>query len=255
MNHLLRTQAEWVQKRWGGIFARDSKYVIRTLGPGDAAAAHDIARGVDDTWNRVSALALSAEFGTSADRIALAREAAEGGGPMYMAPTLARLGALLYDVRSDDQTRAASAELFMRASNMIEAGRERTGEANGLAEYSFYAASRDPAAARLQLEMSWAQALSQTRETTSSATKPSTKEIPDKGNTPLTWRCASIAAAMAAIDYERALDMAHALPAERASLHPSPRDRALANIGRIALTPLEERWRFSWGDESGFDLH
>jgi protocatechuate 3,4-dioxygenase beta subunit len=245
MARILAASPKATRDLWSATFAWDSKYVIRAIGPTDAQAAHEIARAVDDDWNRAAALALAAQFGSDDERIALAQEAAAEGGPMNMNGTLARLGALLNAGNAGTQAQKAGAEIFQRAKTKIELERRERGNAYGLAEYAFYLSATDPALARMELEAQWSQITK----------RHEAQEYSNGFGIDSAWEGTQIAAAMAAIDFNRALEMASDLPAERKQEGSySPRAKALSDIGRIALTPPEARWKFSWGDESGFDL-
>lgn len=245
MARILSAAPKAARDLWSATFAQNSQRVIHAIGPTNPQAAHEIARAVDDDWSRAATLAMAAQFGSDDERIALAQEAAEAGGPMNMNGTLARLGALLYSGNAGPQSQKAGEEIFQRAKTKIELERRERGNAYGLGEYAFYLSASDPALARMELEAQWS-LLTKRREA---------GEYSNGFGMDSAWEGTQIAAEMAAIDFNRAIEMANALPAERKQEGSySPRAKALSDIGRIALTPPQARWKFSWGDESGFDM-
>jgi hypothetical protein len=224
------------KSRWEATYAQAAMRVIRRLGTQDAGAARDIARSVTDSWNKVAAHALASEFGATKERVEFANEAiqSDGRGPGMQSGTMLRLAAMLAPL--DDN---AAAALFARTLAQATEFERASGSSHTRVMAAFYGAERDPATARMDLEAAWAKLQASPADTSA--------------HNPKAWSAANIASHMAAVDIDRALEMARQIPAEYEKTKQSARARALNQIGRIALTPVNQRWRFKWNDESGFD--
>ncbi|HEX8550278.1 MAG TPA: carboxypeptidase-like regulatory domain-containing protein [Abditibacteriaceae bacterium] len=225
------------RERWAATFARATRRVIAVLGEGDAARARALADEVDDDWNGVAVRANAATLGSPAERVAQARVALEsdGRGTYMRASTAARLGAMLSAIDA-----AQARALFDEAHQSQRKSQETWGQTQSSPEWAFYLAALDPATARLTLESQWSALL---------ATPKVKQDEPFIGG----WQRASTAIAAAPVDLARALEMARSLDVKRPQWNASPRARALSEIGRLLLMPLESHWRFSLSAQSGFD--
>ena len=231
------------QRSWTAAYERAAKVVILNLGQSDAQAAHAIGRGIEESWSSVTALVFAASFGSKEERLALARlaQASDERHPNLTAQTEMRLAVLLAD--SDKQTSAA---YFAGAEKKFAGQKQENGRAYGSEKLGFYLAQSDAARARFAVEAAWDGRNAGAREWQSSK--------PD----------APIAAVMTAVDVNRALELARSLPDEvevfdlqggrKYEMPHTQRGLALGLIGRILLTPPDERWLFSWGDENDYNF-
>ncbi|MDQ3815984.1 MAG: carboxypeptidase-like regulatory domain-containing protein, partial [Armatimonadota bacterium] len=227
---------------WSASFAWATKYVIRALGPTDPAAAAALARRVDDDWNTPATLALAAHFGSKEERLALLNEAmaADERGPFMQSITIARLAAIAFEIDPK-----VAARMFAEARAKMEAQSAHDGERHGLADVAFYLAIADPAEARMLIETEWVRLTEkmQQREKSQQADPASTD-----------WTLGQLAIAMAALDIDRAVEMARAIPVDTAKSRSNPAANALQQIAIYALSSNAERRTMSVSGESGFDM-
>jgi protocatechuate 3,4-dioxygenase beta subunit len=230
MNDLRRELTEEKSKNWQSSYAHAAKYVIFHLGPRDAAKAAELARTVDDSWNRPAVLTLASLFGDKAQRLQFIEEAIDAStqGPYMTAELQARLAALSYEFSPETVE-----NLFHQA---LEALREQSDSSNqsGRVEWAFYRATVDPAQARVELENQWRQ----------------------KSDNDVLWIRSSVAQRMVAVDARRALEMANSLSLEVNfdKYVTKPQVHAKQKIAEyLLMSPLERLLVWNAG-ESGFAM-
>jgi protocatechuate 3,4-dioxygenase beta subunit len=165
-------------------YAVAAKRLIDVLGPQDPARALAIAETVTLAEERPIALAMAARFQRRAQAAALFREAQQGAAGK--AGVLAWIAALAMEVDP-----ALGAELFATAHDAQVAATRQTGSFDP--RFAFYYGRVDPAEARVIMESEFARRRSATAE-----------EGPFVLTPPIL--------AMAAVDVDRALEMARAIP-------------------------------------------
>jgi protocatechuate 3,4-dioxygenase beta subunit len=170
-------------------------HIIRALGPRDPAAALALARRVESDHSKVTALALAARFQPREDALKILREAAQAVTPHYYnaVGTLAKVAGQAYDLDA-----AVGKEIFALALDHLPSDtqgeeerrswRQQSG-AGQVALLAFHYARVDPVQARLLLEREWAYQ----------------KALP---TTERRHNFSDLAVAMAALDPERAKEMA-----------------------------------------------
>jgi hypothetical protein len=232
------------RRAWSGAFSWATKHVVLALWAAniDVQDLPALAQRVEDQWNRPATLAMAAEFGPAAQRIALLQEAAgeAGQGPWMQSITRSRLAALMSELEPK-----SSRDMFALARTQMESGKEHDGRRHGVTDYAFYVSTLDPAEARVLLETEWthAQQAMQVEAKQDQATRDFSP-----------WNLSQIAIAMAAVDVERAVEMARSIPPPTGESRVHSGARALSEIAAYALLAEPERRMFSISSESGFDM-
>ena len=190
---------------------------IEAAGKTQPAVSLALARKVQSKQYKPLALALAARFQTKEAAAKLYREASTAGGEYRSVGTLAQIAAQAYAVDAK-----LGQELFAQARDMVAA--EKTNQwsrGQSVAEFAYYYARVDPAECRLMIEAEFAR-----------------RSLgPDQGNEP--YRLSSLARAMAAVDGERALEMAQAIPTGKDDTW--TKTNALQKIAEYMLAAESER--------------
>ncbi len=190
----------------GGMFyGMAAKYVIQAVGPTDPAAALEIARDVKYPEQRPLTLAIAAQFQEKSVAAQTFREAAQAAGKNP--GLIARIAAM---AREKDS--ALGAELFAAAQEI----EERAG--GSVPEFAFYYSPVSPAESRLLVETDFAR---------SQRPQPSGHY----------WHLVPPVLAMAAVDIDRALEMARSIPGD----DPNARFDAQRKIAQYVLAPESVR--------------
>ena len=190
--------------RSGSYFDRSAKYIVEALGRTDPARALALAREVGTASHRALALAIAAQFQEKNTAASVFREAlqASGGEPA----TTGRIAAMAYEMDRD-----LGAELFAEAWKNLKLDEEK--RQGSIAGFAFYYSRIDPAESRLMLETEFASGL---------------QKGDDGGR--YSWLVPPVLA-MAAVDIDRALEMARSIP-ER---DPNARFDAMRKIAQYVL--------------------
>ena len=199
----------------GFSYGLAAKSVVAALGKTDPAGALALARTVQNSAHRAMALALAAQAQTPDVAAPLFREAVE----MTTAATVRNLGASQAQIAAMayESDPALGKDLFAVVRAHLDPNAPTRG---GVLDYAFYAARMDPKASRRVIEAEYARRL---------------KDVtPDDF-----WQLLTPALAMAAVDTDRALAMAQAIPKERDHAGVRPARRADAYRDRGDRAPVQ----------------
>jgi protocatechuate 3,4-dioxygenase beta subunit len=208
-------------------YSRAAVSVVRSLGKRDPKAALELARSVTNDSHRPAALAAAAACQDDATAPAIWREAADaaynGQNPVtQLAGVATRAGSKFPDLAREFLLRAKA---LLDPKNGVDFFNR---SAQSLPDFAYAYAPYDPATSRRLLEWEWAKRI---REAQSS---------PDENG----WLLVRVATAMAAVDFDRALEMAHAIPIKtiRGKVETNERfdaERKLAQY--LTLFPVQRR--------------
>ena len=195
----------------GLYYGQAAKYVIDAIGKSDPAKALAIARGIQHGLYKAEALALAARYqqGNTAARVFReAADAALASSYSSLAASVSKIAAMVYDVDPRLGT-----EFFAQA-------RERIGKnGDSSATFAFYHRLIDPAESRLMIETEFAEL-----KRTAGLMNPG-------------WSFVRPALAMAAIDVNRALEMANSI----SETETNARFDARRKIAQYVLAPESVR--------------
>ncbi|MDQ3815244.1 MAG: carboxypeptidase regulatory-like domain-containing protein, partial [Armatimonadota bacterium] len=173
-------------------FGQAAKAVIQAIGKTDPAGAMSLALRVKDSNHRAKALALAAQFQSKEVATTLFRDAMTAAQVHYWeSVTAMHIAAMAYE--TDPQL---GVELFAQARTLLQ--RKRPDDSNpGVATFAYYYARVDPAESRMLLEQEFVRLMQAI------------------GGSNRSWAAADVALAMAAVDVDRALELARSVPDER----------------------------------------
>lgn len=195
------TETEKQGSNGGSYTGTATQSLIKAIGKTDPAEALALARSVPDA-NKPLSLAMAAQFQTKEVALQALHEAADLvlGQQFGNLETISRIAAQAYELDPK-----FGSELFETARGRMESAQVRDNsldtygyDRNGAA-FAFYYSRVDPAASRLILETEFARHLQQPTGDTNNAWQ-------------FNGELRSIAAAMAAVDVERALELSLMIP-------------------------------------------
>jgi hypothetical protein len=197
--------------------------IVKALAPTDAEAALALARQITPHRGRDWAIALAAAHLPAAQRAAGFQEALAGAETPY---AQARIAGLAY--RTDVALgRRLLASVRATIKNNVSS-LDSWASSSGVAELAYYLSRDDPAAARLLLEEEYSRRRESPGENQSSVLN-------------------SIALAMAAVNVDRALEIARAIPLRKSRIS-EPRFETFRKIAQYVLLSKDERLDRSFGD-------
>jgi protocatechuate 3,4-dioxygenase beta subunit len=175
-------------------FGLAAKRVIAELGKSDPSAALALATRVKSPEHRAMALALAAQVQDEATAAEVFRQAIAAGTSDY-----SRRGNLpQIAVMAFQKNPTLGRELFEEFKPRYTTPSTSPMDETSPSAFAFYYAPIDPAESRLMLEREWA------------------RQLENRGGGGNNWNGSDLVLAMAAIDIDRALEMAQALPSDNA---------------------------------------
>jgi hypothetical protein len=205
-------------------FGLAAKRVIEEMGKTDPAAALALARRVQSPEHKAMALALAARVQDDATAAEVFRQAIAAGASDY-----SRRGNLpQIAVMAFQKNPALGRELFEELKPRYTAQPTSAVDDKSPSAFAFYYAAVDSAESRLMLEREWA------------------RQLETHGGGGSDWGPRELPLAMAAIDVERALEMAQALPRRQCSLRHPAQDRPVCSGFAASASHMPfNRWNAS----------
>lgn len=205
--------------------------LIKALGQSDPAGALALARAAPTDGTKPLALAMAAQFQTREVALQALHEAAALALQQQFSAldTISRIAAQAYDLDTP-----FGLDLFATARERAESEQarnnslDRYGYDESSAAFAFYYSRVDPAASRLMLEAEFARRLQQPKGDAGSIWQAN-------------WQLRSAAAAMAAIDVERALELSLMIPVDDLNQGDSAQAEAQRSIAQYLLLSDSQR--------------